>query len=407
MKHRREVITTGLFNHLFKRNMSVGSSNFSAFFVSSDGKIITSNTIQPSQAMTNSDIYAVISRISSNIAAMKIKADDQNVQNVINKPSTILNSFSFWQKCVTQMLLTGNTYVYIQRQNGLPVGLVQIPANEVTINILSKAAGDKVDDAIYTITLDAENGRQIQVPSRDILHFRCLVTGSDAQTNGFTGISPLVSLSQEVTVQDTSRKLAIAALSHAISPSFVLKIPTVQVSEQTKEKFRANFEKMTSGSNAGRAIVLDSSMDVEPLQINPDVDKLLSNTEFTQNQIAKAFNIPSEYLNGQGNQQSSITEMGSLYVNALSLYINPILSELRLKFGCEITTDFSSIADVDHQQLISNVVSLAAGKSPVLSAEVATAVLKNVDALGLNDIDQSLFKAPAPPSDNKGDDNDE
>lgn len=387
--------------------MSIGSSNFSAFFVTNNGKIITSNTIQPSQAMTNSDIYAVISRISSNIAAMKIKADDQNVQNVINKPSTILNSFSFWQKCVTQMLLTGNTYVYIQRQNGVPVGLVQIPADEVTINILSKQAGDDVDDAIYTITLDAENGRQIQVPSRDILHFRCLVTGADAQTNGFTGISPLVSLSQEVTVQDTSRKLAIAALSHAISPSFVLKIPTVQVSEQTKEKFRANFEKMTSGSNAGRAIVLDSSMDVEPLQINPDVDKLLSNTEFTQNQIAKAFNIPSEYLNGQGNQQSSITEMGSLYVNALSLYINPILSELRLKFGCEITTDFSSIADVDHQQLISNVVSLAAGKSPVLSAEVATAVLKNVDALGLNDIDQSLFKAPAPPSDNKGDDNDE
>lgn len=387
--------------------MSVGSSNFSAFFVSNNGKIITSNTIQPSQAMTNSDIYAVISRISSNIAAMKIKADDPNVQNVINKPSTILNSFSFWQKCVTQMLLTGNTYVYIQRQNGVPVGLTQIPANEVTINILSKAAGDEVDDAIYTITLDAENGRQIQVPSRDILHFRCLVTGSDAQTNGFTGISPLVSLSQEVTVQDTSRKLAIAALSHAISPSFVLKIPTVQVSEQTKEKFRSNFEKMTSGSNAGRAIVLDSSMDVEPLQINPDVDKLLSNTEFTQNQIAKAFNIPSEYLNGQGNQQSSITEMASLYVNALSLYINPILSELRLKFGCDITTDFSSIADVDHQQLISNVVSLAAGKIPVLSAEVATAVLKNVDALGLNDIDQSLFKVPSPPKNNKGDDNDE
>ena len=387
--------------------MSIGSSNFSAFFVTNNGKIITSNTIQPSQAMTNSDIYAVISRISSNIAAMKIKADDQNVQNVINKPSTILNSFSFWQKCVTQMLLTGNTYVYIQRQNGLPVGLVQIPANEVTINILSKQAGDPVDDAIYTITLDAENGRQIQVPSRDILHFRCLVTGSDAQTNGYTGISPLVSLAQEVTVQDTSRKLAIAALSHAISPSFVLKIPTVQVSEQTKEKFRSNFEKMTSGSNAGRAIVLDSSMDVEPLQINPDVDKLLSNTEFTQNQIAKAFNIPSEYLNGQGNQQSSITEMASLYVNALSLYINPILSELRLKFNCNITTDFSSIADVDHQQLISNVVSLSTSKSPVLSPEIAMAVLKNVDALGLNDIDQSLFKVPAPPNNNKGDDNDE
>ena len=132
--------------------MSVGSSNLSAFFVSNNGKIITSNTIQPSQAMNNSDIYAVISRISSNIAAMKMKANNPYVQKVINKPSTIINSFSFWQKVITQMLLTGNSYVLIQRDEHLnPVGLVHIPANEVTINILSKQAGDPVDDAIYTI----------------------------------------------------------------------------------------------------------------------------------------------------------------------------------------------------------------------------------------------------------------
>lgn len=285
------------------------------------------------------------------------------------------------------MLLTGNSYVLIHRDgNKQPDGFTQIPANEVQINILSRQAGDDADGIFYTITLDDEGTKQITVSGDDMLHFRCLVSGSDQQTNGFCGVSPLISLAQEADIQDQSNKLAVSSLRHAIAPTYSLKIPGVQVDDQDKENLRKNFEASISGTNQGRPIILDQSMDVAPLQVNSNIDKLLSNTQFAQNQIAKAFNIPAEYLNGTGDQQSSIQMMNSLYVNALSIYIHPILSEMSQKLGVEVTADLSSLSDVDHQQLISNVISLAAGKSPVIPPMTAIKILRNVDAMGLGDL---------------------
>ena len=372
-----------------------------------------SHTVNASTALTNSDIFAVVSRIASNIAAMKLKTPNPRLTKALEYPSDYINGFSFWQKVVVQMLLTGNAYVAIKYDgNGQPNGFVQIPANQVQINLLSKKAGDDFDGVIYTVTLAEDGDETITLPSNDILHFRCLVSGSDAQTNGYCGVSPLISLAQEVAIQDSSNKLSISALQHAIAPTYALKIPGAQVSNEDKESLRTNFERSVSGNNSGRPVILDQSMDVAPLQINADIDKLLSNTTFAQSQIAKAFNIPAEYLNGTGDQQSSIQMMSSLYVNALSIYIHPILSELSQKLGVEVRSDLSSLSDVDHQQLISNVVSLAAGKSPVLPAKTAVRILRQVDALGLGDIPQDVIagdfddqrESDPPKPETKGDD---
>lgn len=408
---------TNLFKR-HKRNLALSSYGFSPFSVSANGTVIVSQTVDASTALTNSDIFAIVSRIASNIASMDLKTAKPNITKALKNPSDYINGFSFWQKVVVQMLLTGNSYVWICRDgNQQPSGFVQIPANQVQINILSKRAGDTTDGIFYTITLDNENSKQITVSGKDMLHFRCLVSGSDQQTNGFCGVSPLISLAQEVDIQDHSNKLAVSSLRHAIAPTYALKIPGAQVDDADKDNLRSNFEASISGNNSGRPIILDQSMDVAPLQVNSNIDKLLANTTFAQSQIAKAFNIPSEYLNGQGDQQSSIQMMNSLYVNALSIYIHPILSEMTQKLGVEVTADLSSLSDVDHQQLISNVVSLSAGKSPVIPARLAVRLLRNVDALGLSDISEADIKAdfkaqdsavsPPPETLTKGDDNNE
>lgn len=384
------MLKIGFLQNLFhrnKRNLSLSSYGYSPFTVTSGGNVIFSNTIDASTALTNSDIFAIVSRIASNISSMKLKTPNQKITQSLKNPSPYINGFSFWQKTIVQMLLTGNSYVLIHRDgNKQPSGFTQIPANEVQINILSKQAGDDADGIFYTITLDDEGTKHITVSGDDMLHFRCLVSGSDQQTHGFCGVSPLISLAQEADIQDQSNKLAVSSLRHAIAPTYALKIPGAQVADEDKDNLRNNFEASISGTNQGRPIILDQSMDVAPLQVNSNIDKLLSNTQFAQNQIAKAFNIPAEYLNGTGDQQSSIQMMNSLYVNALSIYIHPILSEMTQKLGVEVTADLSSLSDVDHQQLISNIISLSAGKSPVIPPMTAIKLLRNVDAMGLGDL---------------------
>ena len=97
--------------------------------------------------------------------------------------------------------------------------------------------------------------------------------------------------------------------------------------------------------------------------------KLLDNATFSQTQIAKAFGIPDSYLNGQGDQQSSIEMIRSLYQNALTMYIRPIESELSYKLGAPVKLDVTSAIDVDHQNELNNIVSLS--KANLLSPRQA------------------------------------
>lgn len=376
-----------------QRNVALSSStSFSPFSITADGAVMRPNVITPSVALQNSDIYAIISRISSNIAAMRYKTDNPMLNRALSRPSNVINAFSFWQKCIVQMLLTGNAYVLINRDDSQnPISFTQLPASDVQINILSRSAGDAVDDVVYTVTLETQGNKTFTVSSKDVLHFRCLVSGSDAQTNGYCGISPLVSLADEINIQDRSNSLSQASLAHAIAPTYALKIPGVQVSNEDKENLRSNFEASISHQNAGRPVILDKSMDVAPLATNSDIDKLLSNTQFAQSQIAKAFNIPAEYLNGKGNEQSSMDQMTNLYVNALAIYINPILSEMSLKFDTDVRCDMSQLSDVDHQQLINNVAKLTSGTNPVLPASLAIQMLRDADALNLGDVPDSVI----------------
>lgn len=355
---------------------------------------MASQTVNASTALTNSDIFAVVSRIASNIAQMRYKTDNPLLNKAIQQPSKYINGYSFWQKVVVQLLLTGNAYVLIDRDgSNVPSSFTQVPANNVQINLLSKAAGDAVDDIVYTVTLDAENGKTFTVGSADMLHFRCLVSGFDEQTRGYCGVSPLVSLAQEISIQNNSNRLANASLSHAIAPSYVIKLPQNQIKNALKENWREQVEKMTSGANTGRALVMDTSMDLQPLQINPNIDSLLANTRFAQSQIAKAFGIPVEYLNGQGDQQSSIQMMNSLYVNGLAPYVSSLTSEMSAKFGLEVRADFTNLADVDHSQLISQISSLSSSKARVLPQRLAVRLLRNVDALGLADVSDAEIEA--------------
>ena len=59
----------------------------------------------------------------------------------------------------------------------------------------------------------------------------------------------------------------------------------------------------------------------------------------------------------------------------MTLYIRPIEDELTNKLGAPVHLDVSTAVDIDHQQLISNIVSLTNSKNPVLSGDDARQIL--------------------------------
>lgn len=322
----------------------------------------------------NSDVWSVIYRIASDVAACDFTGSEL-FKDVLDNPNNLINGFSFWQTVVTQLLLSGNSYVTIERDQGSPNRLEFIPPSQVLITL-----EDNSSDMTYTITYDDERPLT-NFKSADMMHFRIMAHGANGQQ--YIGHSPLESLVEEIGIQDYSKKLTLSTLKNAINPNITLTIPEGTLDKDAKDNIRSEFEKANGDTNNGRAIVLDQGLKLDTIQINADVAKFLNNNDFSKTQISEAFLIPTEYLNGEGDQQSNLDQTVSLYANSLQTYLKSVSSEISMKFQVPIKLDPNSAIDVDHQKLIDNLVKLSTGQTPVMPATMALDILRRNGVFGL------------------------
>lgn len=369
------------FKGIFRsRTLANGTGPLMVF---SGGKIQTQSSIDVNQAFKNSDVFTVVERISSDIAACRFNG--QQYQALLDNPFHLMNPYAGWQEVLIQLLLNGNSYVVIHRDKQKKASWLEpVPSDDVTLTLQ-----DNATDIIYHVHYTDERADKDYL-STDILHFKLVTPGMDI--NQYTGVSPLMALVPELGIQDNSKKLTLTSLIHALAPTNIYTTPNAITEPGAKDKIREAFEKANTGDNAGRVMIMDAGAKLETIDVTPNVAKLLDNATFSQTQIAKAFGIPDSYLNGQGDQQSSIEMIRSLYQNALTMYIRPIESELSYKLGAPVKLDVTSAIDVDHQNELNNIVSLS--KANLLSPRQAFGLMLANDimpGLTVEDTDISLL----------------
>lgn len=369
------------FKGIFRsRTLANGTGPLMVF---SGGKIQTQSSIDVNQAFKNSDVFTVVERISSDIAACRFNG--QQYQALLDNPFHLMNPYAGWQEVLIQLLLNGNSYVVIHRDKQQKASWLEpVPSDDVTLTLQ-----DNATDIVYHVHYTDERADKDYL-SADVLHFKLVTPGMDV--NQYTGVSPLMALVPELGIQDNSKKLTLTSLIHALAPTNIYTTPNAITEPGAKDKIREAFEKANTGDNAGRVMIMDAGAKLETIDVTPNVAKLLDNATFSQTQIAKAFGIPDSYLNGQGDQQSSIEMIRSLYQNALTMYIRPIESELSYKLGAPVKLDVTSAIDVDHQNELNNIVSLS--KANLLSPRQAFGLMLANDimpGLTVEDSDISLL----------------
>lgn len=337
-------------------------------FAVTDGIVIPNPTVSAETALKNSDIFAVISLISSQLASIDYKMDEP-FKGVFYNPNDKINAYGFWTSVINQMLLTGNAYVAIRRNKGVPVQLEQLPYEYVQVIL-----ADESKNITYKVSY-SDGRNEETLSANDVLHFRAFVSGNPLYQ--YIGVSPLQSLLSELTLQDLSSKLSVNTIKNFIAPSLTINIPQAQLNKESKDAIRDSFQEQYSGENQGKAIVLDQSATLDTL---PTVDaktaEYLNSVDWTRTQISKAFGIPENYLNGQGDQQSSLDQSTSVFMSSFNRYINPFVSELRLKFGVDVTPDLDPIVDPTGSKFAEMITKLSTGKNPALSSEQVVELLQ-------------------------------
>ncbi|MBZ5977363.1 phage portal protein [Leuconostoc gelidum subsp. gelidum] len=318
------------------RQMITTGSYMPFIFANSGTSIVPNELISADMAFHNSDLYSVTSLISADVAGAKFTGSNVKALAILNKPSHLTNRYSFWQTIVLELLLSGNAFATIGKNE-----LRYIPNQNVSL--------DLTDDVLtYQITPYGDyQGGTFQ--SDAVLHFKIMAHGVNGAE--LIGHSPLESLANEIQQQEQANRLSLSTIAQAINPTSIIKVPDAVLSPEAKTNVRSEFEKANTGSNAGRTLVLDQSADFQSISINADVAKFLNNAIYQRTQISKAFGVPDSYLNGQGDQQSNIDMIQNMYVNGLNRYIEPIISEIQTKFSDDIGLDMSSILDYSNATL--------------------------------------------------------
>nr|WP_242973684.1 phage portal protein [Oenococcus oeni] len=239
----------------------------------------------------------------------------------------------------------------------------------------------------YNLSFDEPDiGMMENVPQSDMIHLRYF------SMNAMTGFSPLYSLVKTLDIKKQSDVLTLKALAQSVTANSVLQEPANVDDNYAMARSKTLMKQLqTSG---GIPVVLAPGETFTPLEIKSNISSLLSQVDWTSTQIAKAFQIPDSYLNGQGDQQSSLDQIEGLYANTLNRDMNMVLSELNNKLNANITADIRKAIDplgndyatslLGSKNLTAAQVSIALKESGYLSQNVPNGVAADPPQEGEN-----------------------
>lgn len=327
--------------------------------------------VSADKALRNSDIFSLLMQLSGDLALVSLKASSERIESLINNPSSTTNGRSFWQSMYAQLLLDGNAYAYRWRNvNGVDLRWEYLRPSQVQPILLEDGSG-----LVYNINFDEPAyGTFENIPQVDVIHIRLM-----SKNGGMTGMSPLTALSNELEIKDASNKLTMSALNQSVTTNGILKVTKGGLLDAKKRAARSRSFKWQLENSDGGPAVIDDLEDYQPLEIKSNVAQLLNQVDWTSKQIAKVYGIPDSYLNGQGDQQSSLKMMGSQYAQALNRFVNPIVSELDKKMNAKITADIRPAIDATGDAYADTLAGLT--KNYALAGNQATYILQQIGYL--------------------------
>lgn len=325
---------------IFKRKKAIEPINDPIFEVISSWADNTGETPLDS-GYKNSAIFSAVSLIAGDLASNRIKSDSSKLEKILNDdPNEFTNGHDLKQSLFTNLLLYGNSFCYVDRSslNNAVIGFEFIPYGNVRVEY-------DTDDQEPRYYWADSSKRKGQIKNADILHFKLF------PVRGVQGVSPLQALHQQRNAMKQSDNMRNNYFDTGYA-KWHLTLNSGAIDPEAKENIRNEFEKANSGSNAGRTLVTDQTMSVDPLNSNTDagIVKLISDVQnASKKDIATVYGIPVDWL-GIESEHSNAEQAKSFYVeHALSNYMAAITSELEFKLGQRFEYDLSRLLNTNVQ----------------------------------------------------------
>lgn len=271
--------------------------------------------------MQLSTVYRCVDLISNTVAQMDFRLLNTTVHpvpemnnplyNILCKtPNKYMTRFMFMKTIVMEMLLKGNSYIYINRdQRGNVIDLVILDNSKMVVQTML----DKVSYIYNGSTLDNDN----------VVHIR------NISYDGIIGVS---------TIQAAHLTLDSATASEVHSNNFFAKganlsgvlSTSANLKDEQKDQILKSWQANYGGSNGGGVAILSGNMEYKPISVNPRDAQLLETRQYNVIEICRFFGVSPIMAFDLTNSSYKNAESSSL--SFLQETIQPILEKIELEF---------------------------------------------------------------------------
>lgn len=260
--------------------------NYNDFSVIKDKSVAVVN---PNVALTYSTIFACVRVIAETIATLplflykvkgnnKVKAREHNLYSILHDaPNLECTSVSFFESLITQILLTGNGFAEIIKDNFNNILELHIlDANKIRVY------RDNYNNIVYEYN---DDGKIISLSKRQVLHIAGL------GWNGIIGYSPIALMKRQIATGIYQDNFALDFFSNGVKKVPILSHPN-RISKEAKESMKESFRK--SWDNG--IVVLEEGITVNPITMNLSDAQFLESRRFSVEEICRIFRVPPHLI---------------------------------------------------------------------------------------------------------------
>ena len=279
----------------------------------------TGSNINPLTAMESPSVYACVRLIASSIAKLewqilretpegKVVEPNHPLANLLNvEPNEDTSALVFRETLLTNALLTGNGYAYIQRDaSGMPVSLELLRPDNVQ---MMRDGANQPYIQVYTGNYtgkDAEKKARRFRPY-DVFHL------CGASFEGLLGIAPIHLMRETIGLELIVQEFVTKYWANNAVPSGTLSLPG-KLSPEASQRLREAWQKAHNARNAGRVAVLEDGMSYQPMASTMKDADLVAIREFCRQQIAAAFGVPAARIGSTEAQSYASAESGDAHL---------------------------------------------------------------------------------------------
>ena len=251
----------------------------------------SASTYANNKAMLLSAVYRCTEVISDSVAQLplepyridsdgcKIKFTSHPTYNLLNRePNKNMSKFTFLKTMVVSMLLTGNAYALIERdEKGNAKALYYIPTELVTI-----LKPQNITDTIsYSIT-----GMKSVVEDCNMIHIL------NFTSDGYEGVSTLTYARKTLGLAMDAEANAEGFFKGGANVAGILKCNSPLTTKQ-KESLKSSWNSAFNGNTGtpNGVAVLDADLDFQAVTVNPSDAQLLETRQFNVIDICRFFGV--------------------------------------------------------------------------------------------------------------------